>query len=138
MFKDGFKESSATEISVEGTTYDAFKTFIRFLYFDELVFNNDEDSQEVSEVCLLADKYQVLRFFDEFTEYYKNWVKFDNMEWLYEIANLYKITEFINILNEWIESEFLIWSKFSRIEQNEYGNWWSNLEAIGQTIQWPI
>ena len=128
MFKDGFKESSEKEISVEGTTYDAFKIFIRFIYTDEVMFDDNKDSQLVSNVCQLADKYQVLRFFDKLAEYYKNRVTSDNMEWLYEIAKLYKITELVTCLNSWIAFNFEKW----------YRNDWSQLSRINNTSDGQI
>ena len=36
MFSGEFKESKDKEVVIEDTTYEAFKTFIRFVYCDDL------------------------------------------------------------------------------------------------------
>ena len=109
MFNSDFKESSAKETTVEGTTYEAFKTFIRFLYVEEVVIGNPKDPSLVNNICQLADKYQVLRYFDKLAIYYRDRVTIDNMEWLYEISKLYRVNLLIEYLNNWIGDNLGEW-----------------------------
>ena len=40
MFSGEFKESKGKEVVIKDTTYEAFKSFIRFLYCDDLVLKD--------------------------------------------------------------------------------------------------
>ena len=62
MFSGDFKESKDKEVVIEDTTYEAFKTFIRFLYCDELVIKDNIDIDLFRELYKLSDRYDVSRF----------------------------------------------------------------------------
>ena len=108
MFTDGFKESTANEIAIEGTTFEAFKTFIRCIYTDELVLGS-EDYQLVRDVCELADRYQVLKVMDKVGDRYKNMISMANIKSLYPIAFRFKIEGLIKALDDWIDKNFELW-----------------------------
>ena len=61
MFSENFKESKDKEIVIEDTTYEAFNTFIQFLYCDDLVLKDDNNSQLMRELYRLSDRYDVFR-----------------------------------------------------------------------------
>ena len=57
MFSGEFKELKDKEIVIEDTTYEAFKTFIQFLYCDDLVlkYNDFELIRELYRLCYRFD-----------------------------------------------------------------------------------
>ena len=61
MFSGEFKESKDKEIVIEDTTYEAFKTFIQFLYCDSLVLKDNNDLELIGELWKLADRYDFYR-----------------------------------------------------------------------------
>ena len=65
MFGGDFKESEDKEIVIEDTTYEAFKTFIQFLYCDRLVLKDNKDFQLIEEVCQLSDRYNVKKLLEK-------------------------------------------------------------------------
>ena len=67
MFSGNFKESKDEEIVIEDTTYDAFKTFIRFLYCDYLILDMDIEYLMIEELYRLSDRYDVSRLGDKIT-----------------------------------------------------------------------
>ena len=62
MFSRDFKESKDKEIVIEDTTYEAFKTFIWFLYSGKLVIKDNIDFELIPELYKLSERYDVLRF----------------------------------------------------------------------------
>ena len=50
MFSDKYKESKDREIVIEDTTFQAFKTFLWFVYSDELVIKDINDLNLIEEV----------------------------------------------------------------------------------------
>ena len=68
MFSEEFKESKDKEIVIEDTTYEAFNTFIRFLYCDDLVLKDDNDFELIRELYRLCDRYDVFRLFVRLTD----------------------------------------------------------------------
>ena len=68
MFSGEFKESKDKEVVIEDTTYEAFKTFIRFLYNEDLVLKEDNDFELIRELYRLSDRYDVSRFEHKITE----------------------------------------------------------------------
>ena len=67
MFLGEFKESK--EVVIEDTTYEAFKTFIRFLYCDHLDLKFGTDFKMIAEFYRLSDKYDVSRLENRLTDY---------------------------------------------------------------------
>ena len=67
MFSGNFKESKDKELVIEDTKYEAFKTFIRFLYSNDLVLNNN-DFDLIRELYRLSDKYDVSQFERKITD----------------------------------------------------------------------
>ena len=65
MFGGDFKESEDKEIVIEDTTYEAFKTFIQFLYCDRLVLKDNKDFKLIEEVCQLSDRYDVKKLLEK-------------------------------------------------------------------------
>ena len=61
MFSGDFKESKDKEIVIEDTTYEAFKTFIEFLYCADFVLTRN-DYKLIRELYRLSDRYDVSRF----------------------------------------------------------------------------
>ena len=108
MFTDGFKESTANEIAIEGTTFEAFKTFVRFIYTDELVLDT-ADYKMVGDVCALADRYQVMKLIDRVGHRYKSRISMANLGSLYPIAVRFRIEDLIEALNSWIAKNFEQW-----------------------------
>ena len=68
MFSGDFKETNDKEVVIEDTTYEAFKTFIRFLYCDDLVLKEYNDIELFRELYRLSDRYDVSRFEDRITD----------------------------------------------------------------------
>ena len=60
MFSGEFKGSIVRVIVIEDTTYEAFKTFIRFLYFDDLDLKIN-DFKMIGELYRLSNRYDVPR-----------------------------------------------------------------------------
>ena len=67
MFSGNFSESKESEetklpeIPIKDTTIDAFKTMVRFIYTEQLVFKDEKDFEHICEVYILSDRYEVLR-----------------------------------------------------------------------------
>ena len=116
MFSGKYKEEK--EIDIEDTTYEAFKTFLRFLYCDDLVLKDDNDFEIIEDLCKLSDKYDVSRLMDRITDilYEKSLIllkskeNFENvwlkMQLISKIAFEYKIEKLMNKVMEFIEQNF--------------------------------
>ena len=65
MFSGDFKESK--EVVIKHTTYEAFKTFIRFLYCDDLELNYN-DFEMIGELYRLSVRYEVSRLENRITD----------------------------------------------------------------------
>ena len=68
MFSGDFKESKDKEIVIEDTTFEAFESFLRFLYCDELVLKDDNDFKLIRELFKLCDRYDVSRLMFRLTQ----------------------------------------------------------------------
>ena len=68
MFSKNFKESKDKEKVIEDTTYEAFKTLIRFLYCDDLVLKDDNDFELIVELYRLSKYYDVYKLFVSLTD----------------------------------------------------------------------
>ena len=68
MFSGDINQSEARVIVIEDSTYEAFKTLIRFLYFDVLVLKDDTDIELIKELYKLSDKYLVPKLKDRITD----------------------------------------------------------------------
>ena len=68
MFSGKFKESKYREVIIEDTTYEAFNTFVRFLYFDDSVLKDENDFELIQELYRLSDRYDVSRLKNRITE----------------------------------------------------------------------
>ena len=110
MFSGNFKESNDKEVVIENTTYEAFKTFIQFLYCDDLVLKDFNDFELIGELYRLSDRYDVSRLADRITikwiesnsnlfngpkslsdeDFQTNWVKIQSIS---EIAFELKLTK---------------------------------------------
>ena len=64
MFSGNFRESKDKAIVIEDTTYEAFNTFIQFLYCDHLDLKDDNDFQLIGELLSLSERYDVSRLAD--------------------------------------------------------------------------
>ena len=69
MFSGDINEPEVRVIVIEDTTYEAFKTLIRFLYFDELILKDDNDFEVIRELYRLSDRYLVPILGDRITSY---------------------------------------------------------------------
>ena len=121
MFSGNFKETKDEEIVIEDTTYEAFKTLIEFLYFDDLFLKDDNDFELIEELYKLSDRYDVSRMKNRITDklckkidilldsyqYIKEvWLNFQP---ILKIAFDYKIEKLMNKVMEFIyyKLEFL-------------------------------
>ena len=68
MFSGDFKEAKDKEIVIEDTTYEAFNTFIEFLYCDHLFCDIDNDFKLIGELYTLSDRYDVTYLEDRITD----------------------------------------------------------------------
>ena len=67
MFSGNCNESKVEEIVIEDTTYEAFKTFIYFLYCDHLVLKDINDFELTQELYKLSEKYKVPQLSERLT-----------------------------------------------------------------------
>ena len=58
MFSGEFKESKYEEVVIEDITYEAFNTFLFFLYCDHLVLDIN-NSELIEELYRLSERYEV-------------------------------------------------------------------------------
>ena len=71
MFSGKYKESKDNEVVIEDTTYEAFKSFIRFLYCDYLALKRN-DFKTIRELYRLSDRYDVSRLEYRITDHLYN------------------------------------------------------------------
>ena len=119
MFSGDFKESKDKEVVIEDTTYEAFESFIQFLYCDHLVLKEDNDFELIAELCKLCDRYDVSRLMDRIIDrcYEKSLTLFESKEGFKEvclqlqsiskIAFEYKIEKLMDKVMENIDKNFL-------------------------------
>ena len=115
MFSGDFKESKDKKIVIEDTTYEAFHTFIRFLYCDDLELKDDDDFKLIGELYKLSDRYDVSRLEHRLTDilYEKCfgsvktkkdfqivWLK---MRWILKFAFDFKIEKLMDKVMEFVE-----------------------------------
>ena len=121
MFSGEFKESKDKEVVIEDTTYEAFKTFIRFVYCDQLVLKEDNDIELIAELWKLSDRYDIYRLESRLTDilyekckvlgeyrkypFHKVWPK---MQSILKIAFQYKIEKLMNNVMEYIDKYLFV------------------------------
>ena len=110
MFGGDFKESEDKEIVIENTTYEAFKTFIQFLYCDRLVLKDENDFQLIEEVCHLSDRYDVKKILEKVNYHLMtiplNWSDSVTFNWVSKIAFDHKIPEIMAKVLAFIDTNF--------------------------------
>ena len=110
MFGGDFKESADKEVVIEDTTFDAFKSFIQFLYCDRLVFKDDNDFQLIEEVCQLSDRYDVNRILEKVDDLLLtiplNWSDSVTFNWISKIAFDYKLSKIMAKVLAFIDTNF--------------------------------
>ena len=137
MFSGDFKESK--ELVIEDTTYEAFKSFIWFLYCDDLALKDINDFKLIRELYRLSDRYEVSRLelrlsnkviksnsnlfngpksgSDE--EFQTNWVKIQSIS---KIAFELKISKLIENVMTFIDINFDYFLKKENKEMNEFND----------------
>ena len=115
MFSGDFKESKDKEIVIEDTTYEAFKTFIQFLYCDHFDLKEETELDVIGELWKLSDRYDIHRLesrltdilyekcmvlMESCTEFQKVWPK---MQSISKIAFEYKIEKLMNKVMEFMD-----------------------------------
>lgn len=106
MFSGEFREAKDNQIEVKDTNFEAFKTMIRFLYCDELVFEDKNDYSIAIEVFKLGHKYELKRLMDCIEQELIKMITNENIEHMiefYSFANFYKLENLIKALNTFIE-----------------------------------
>ena len=118
IFSGKFKESNDKEIAIEDTTYEAFKTFIQFLYCEELVLKDDNDFKLIGELYRLCDRYDVsrlsVRLTDKLYEKSQTLIKsrkdfkevWPKMQSILLIAFEYKIEKLMDKVIQFIDEKF--------------------------------
>ena len=115
MFSEDYMESKVKVLIIEDTTYEAFKTFIRFLYCEELVLK-DNDFNLFPELYRLSDRYDVSRLHHRITdELYKKCVNiiesgqyvgvWPQMHSILKIAFEFKIEKLMDKVMEFIDKK---------------------------------
>ena len=106
MFSGEFRETKDNEIEVKDTNFEAFKTMIRFLYCDRLVFDDKNDYSIAIEVFKLGHKYELKRLMDCIEQELIRMITNENIEHMiefYSFANFYNLQNLIKALNTFIE-----------------------------------
>ena len=107
MFSDKFKESKDREVVIKNTTFDAFKTFIWFLYSDELLIKDSNDLNLIEEVVKLSDRYEANRLMRKTTKrLIKTVMTFNNFEQISRIAFRYQMKELMSKVMAFIDKNF--------------------------------
>ena len=90
MFSGHFRECEVKEVVIEDTTYEAFKTFVQFLYCERLVLKDCNDFKLIEEVCQLSDRYDVNRILEKVDEHLMamtlSWSDSVTFKWISKIA----------------------------------------------------
>ena len=116
MFSGDYQESKVKIIAIEDTTYEAFKTFIQFLYCDQLVLKDKNDFSLFPELYRLCERYDVSRLEHRITDdlykkcvtivengqYVKVWPQ---MQWISKIAFEFKIEKLMDKVMEFIDKK---------------------------------
>ena len=107
LFSDNFEESKDKTVVIEETTFEAFKTFILFLYSDRLVFEDENDVKLIEDVLLLSEKYDEIHMKRKtIKRLNKIEMTYDNFEQISRIAFRYEIEELISKLKTFIDNNF--------------------------------
>ena len=103
MFSGNFNESKDKVIPIEDPTAEAFKTFIRFIISEQLVFCSDFDYESVGQVFRLSDKYQFCRLSNKIIDWIKPWIDL-NLRSITRIAFKYNMEELMTLIMEFINN----------------------------------
>ena len=108
MFSGLFKESKVEEVVIEETTFEAFKTFIQFLYLDQLVLTNDKDFKLIQKICKLSDKYDTPLILERVSEHLVSMQlshsDMTSLKWITRIAFKYNLEEVMAKVMAFIDS----------------------------------
>ena len=105
------------EIEVKDTTYEAFKTFLQFLYCDQLVLKDYNDFKLLEEVYKLSDRYDISRLMTEtIRKLLKIELSFSNFESIRGIAFNNEIKELMSKVMAFIDTNL---KHFIRKENKE-------------------
>ena len=123
MFGGDFKESEDKEVVIEDTTYEAFKTFIQFLYCDRLLLNDNNDFQLIEEVCQLSDRYDVKKLLEKVDDLLMtiplNCSDSVTFNWVSKIAFNYNLSEIMAKVLAFIDKNFHHFVKKDNKEMHE-------------------
>ena len=86
MFSHNFRESKEKTVVIEETSFEAFKTFIRFLYSDQLVLKDKNNLILIKGICELSDRYDSRRLLEKVGEHMKMQLNLNNFYDIYDIA----------------------------------------------------
>ena len=95
MFGGDFKESKDKEVLIEDTTYEAFRTFLQFLYCERLVLKDGNDFKMIEKICQLSDRYDVKKLLEKVDDHLMkiplNCSDSVTFNWITKLAFDYKI-----------------------------------------------
>ena len=107
MFSDNCREIKDKEIVIENTTFEAFKTFVLFLYSDRLVIRNIKDYELIDEICEIAERFEAHRLLDEIGDHFMAFpLTSDNITSILKIAFKYKIEKLMTKIMTFIDNNF--------------------------------
>lgn len=98
MFSTEFKESKEREITINETNVDAFKIFLKTIYFDEFDSKEIKDYLVAIEVFKLAHRYEIHMLSNIVEELIIEMVSLENVVILIDFALVYDLNNLIKFL----------------------------------------
>ena len=94
-------------IEINEKSFDAFKTFIGYLYFDKLILKDNEDLELIREVCRLTQIQMKYKPFDEcIGNHLEKRINVENLELISGIAFDYKLDSLMKCVIDFTKENF--------------------------------
>ena len=94
-------------IQMKYRSFDAFKTFVGYLYFDKLILKDEEDFKVIREVCeLLFYSEFIQSTFECIGNHLKDRITIENLSSICDIASTFCINRLKKRVNQFIEQNF--------------------------------
>eukprot|EP00062_Callorhinchus_milii_P023636 gi/632982697/ref/XP_007908278.1/ PREDICTED: kelch-like protein 22 isoform X2 [Callorhinchus milii] len=113
MFAGGLRETQEKEVFLHGVSYLAMCKILDFIYTSEMVLN----LENVQDMLMTACQLQIPEVIVFCCDFLMSWIDNDNILALYELAELYSLTQLSDKIDSYILQNFLSFSKTETYRQ---------------------
>jgi hypothetical protein len=100
MFLSQFKESNDKEIQMKDTNIDAFKVFLKCIYFEEFHSKSFYDYSLAIDIFKLSHRFQIKHLSLNIEEVLIELISIENIVDIYDFALVFELNKLLNALKK--------------------------------------